>query len=94
MYRRNSPQGQFAVAIKLDDPDQAKFPIGTQGRAAIYANSGSWFVPLAQDHAARLLVVQLDLPILRLMRSPRPSAAADQLRHCFTGCALAPAPVK
>ncbi len=40
------PQGQFAVAIKLDDPDQAKFPIGTQGRAAIYANSGSWFVPL------------------------------------------------
>lgn len=40
------PQGQFAVAIKLDDPDQAKFPIGTQGRAAIYANPDSWFVPL------------------------------------------------
>ena len=40
------PQGQFVVAIKLDDPDQTKFPIGTQGRAAIYANSGSWFVPL------------------------------------------------
>ena len=40
------PQGQFAVAIKLDDPDQAKFPIGTQGRAAIYANPESWFVPL------------------------------------------------
>jgi hypothetical protein len=34
------------VAIKLDDPDQAKFPIGTQGRAAIYANPASWFVPL------------------------------------------------
>jgi multidrug resistance efflux pump len=41
-----SPQGQFAVAIKLDDPDQAKFPIGAQGRAAIYANPESWFVPL------------------------------------------------
>jgi len=40
------PQGQFVVAIKLDDPDQAKFPIGTQGRAAIYANPESWFVPL------------------------------------------------
>lgn len=40
------PQGQFAVAIRLDDPDQAKFPIGTQGRAAIYANPDSWFVPL------------------------------------------------
>lgn len=26
-------QGQFAVAIKLDDPDQSKFLIGTQGRA-------------------------------------------------------------
>ena len=40
------PQGQFAVAIKLDDPDQAKFPIGTQGRATIYANPQSLFVPL------------------------------------------------
>ena len=40
------PQGQFAVAIQLDDPDQAKFPIGTQGRAAIYANPDSLFVPL------------------------------------------------
>ncbi len=40
------PQGQFAVAIQLDDPDQSKFPIGTQGRAAIYANPQSLFVPL------------------------------------------------
>lgn len=40
------PQGQFAVAIRLDDPDQAKFPIGTQGRATIYANPQSLFVPL------------------------------------------------
>jgi multidrug resistance efflux pump len=38
------PQGQFAVAIRLDDPDQAKFPIGTQGRAAIYTNPQSGFV--------------------------------------------------
>jgi multidrug resistance efflux pump len=40
------PQGQFAVAIRLDDPDQSKFPIGTQGRATIYTNPASWFVPL------------------------------------------------
>jgi multidrug resistance efflux pump len=38
------PQGQFAVAIRLDDPDQSKFPIGTQGRATIYTNPGSGFV--------------------------------------------------
>ncbi len=40
------PQGQFAVAITLDDPDQLKFPIGTQGRAAIYTNPDSAFVVL------------------------------------------------
>jgi multidrug resistance efflux pump len=37
------PQGQFAVVITLDDPDQTKFPIGTQGRAAIYTNPKSGF---------------------------------------------------
>jgi multidrug resistance efflux pump len=37
------PQGQFAVVINLDDPDQSKFPIGTQGRAAIYVNPKSGF---------------------------------------------------
>lgn len=40
------PQGQFAVAIALDDPDQAKFPLGTQGRATIYARPNSPFVVL------------------------------------------------
>jgi multidrug resistance efflux pump len=40
------PQGQFVVAITLDDPDQVKFPIGTQGRAAIYTNPSSNFVVL------------------------------------------------
>jgi len=40
------PQGQFAVAIHLDDEDQAKFPIGTQGRATIYTNPDSGFVVL------------------------------------------------
>jgi multidrug resistance efflux pump len=40
------PQGQFAVAITMDDPDQYKFPIGTQGRAAIYTNPNSAFVVL------------------------------------------------
>jgi multidrug resistance efflux pump len=38
------PQGQFAAKILLDDPDQSKFPIGTQGTAAIYTSgeTGSW----------------------------------------------------
>src|SRR5262245_4352083 len=40
------PQGQFAVVIRLDDPDQSKFPIGTQGRATIYTNTKSPFVVL------------------------------------------------
>jgi multidrug resistance efflux pump len=40
------PQGQFAVAIRLDGLDQSKFPIGTQGRAAIYTNPQSAFVVL------------------------------------------------
>jgi multidrug resistance efflux pump len=40
------PQGQFAVAIHLDGADQSKFPIGTQGRAAIYTNPSSGFVVL------------------------------------------------
>jgi multidrug resistance efflux pump len=30
------PQGQYAVKIRFDHPDQAKFPIGAQGLAAIY----------------------------------------------------------
>ena len=38
------PQGQFAVAIRLDGDDQTLFPIGTQGRAAIYTNPASPFV--------------------------------------------------
>jgi len=37
------PQGQFAVAIKMNDADQSRFPIGTQGRAAIYTNPHSGF---------------------------------------------------
>ena len=40
------PQGQFAVAIRLDGADQSKYPIGTQGRAAIYTNPNSAFVVL------------------------------------------------
>ena len=40
------PQGQFAVAIRLDGADQSRFPIGTQGRAAIYTNPHSAFVVL------------------------------------------------
>jgi multidrug resistance efflux pump len=37
------PQGQFAVAIHIDDPDQSRFPIGTQGRAAIYTDPKNSF---------------------------------------------------
>ena len=40
------PQGQFAVAIRLDDPDQSKFPIGTQGLATAYTSQHSGFVVL------------------------------------------------
>ena len=40
------PQGQFVVAIRLDGDDQSKFPIGTQGRAAIYTKPSSGFVVL------------------------------------------------
>lgn len=40
------PQGQFAVAIRLDDPDQRRFPLGTQGRATVYTNPHSGFVVL------------------------------------------------
>lgn len=43
---KDIPQGQFAVAITMRDPDQLKFPIGTQGRAAIYTNPSSAFVVL------------------------------------------------
>jgi multidrug resistance efflux pump len=40
----NAPQGQYAVKITLDDPDQSKFPIGAQGSAAIYTGGerGAW----------------------------------------------------
>ena len=40
------PQGQYAVKILLDDPDQSKFPIGAQGLAAIYTcgEHGAWAV--------------------------------------------------
>jgi len=36
------PQGRFAVAITMDDPEQAKFPIGAQGAAAIYTSGGGF----------------------------------------------------
>ena len=40
------PQGQFAVAIRMEGDDQGRFPIGAQGRAAIYTKPESWFVAL------------------------------------------------
>jgi multidrug resistance efflux pump len=40
------PQGQYAVKIRFDHPDQSKFPIGAQGLAAIYTGGehGAWAV--------------------------------------------------
>ena len=40
----NIPQGQYAVKIFLDDPDQSKFSIGAQGSTAIYTGGehGAW----------------------------------------------------
>jgi len=40
----NVPQGQYAVKIRLHDPDQFKFPIGAQGSTAIYTSGeyGAW----------------------------------------------------
>lgn len=40
------PQGQFAVAIGFDGVDERKFPLGTQGRAAIYTDPDSGFAVL------------------------------------------------
>jgi multidrug resistance efflux pump len=40
----NTPQGQYAVKVRLDGVDQTKFPIGAQGAAAIYTNEGAWAV--------------------------------------------------
>jgi multidrug resistance efflux pump len=36
------PQGNFAVAILMDDEDQSRFPIGAQGAAAIYTKGGGF----------------------------------------------------
>jgi multidrug resistance efflux pump len=40
----NVPQGQYAVKIVIDDPDQLKFSIGAQGSTAIYTGGehGAW----------------------------------------------------
>ena len=67
------PQGQFAVAIRLDGADQSKFPIGTQGRAAIYTNPEQRLRGPAQDRHPRLHVAQLHLPVLGL-RASAPSS--------------------
>jgi len=40
------PKGQFAVKIGLSDPNQAGFPIGAQGGAAIYTSEHSGFIVL------------------------------------------------
>jgi multidrug resistance efflux pump len=42
----NVPQGQYAVKINLDHPDQSRFTIGAQGSAAIYTGGeyGAWAV--------------------------------------------------
>lgn len=37
------PRNQFGVAIKMNDSDQGKFPIGAQARATIYTHPASLF---------------------------------------------------
>jgi multidrug resistance efflux pump len=39
----DTPQGMFAARISFDDPDAAKFAMGTQGAAAIYAGTSAGF---------------------------------------------------
>lgn len=39
-----TPQGQYAVKVRLESPDQTRFPIGAQGAAAIYTSEGAWAV--------------------------------------------------
>jgi multidrug resistance efflux pump len=36
------PQRRFAVVVTLNDPDQSKFEIGTQGAVAIYTSGGGY----------------------------------------------------
>jgi multidrug resistance efflux pump len=38
----NFPQFEFAVKLYLDHPSKVGLPIGAQGAAAIYTNSGGW----------------------------------------------------
>ena len=38
----DAPQGQYAVQIRLDDPDVSRFPIGAQGTAAILTGNGGF----------------------------------------------------
>lgn len=40
----DTAQGQFAVVIRLEERDQDRFPIGTQGCVAIYTNPESPFI--------------------------------------------------
>jgi multidrug resistance efflux pump len=65
------PQGQFAVVIILDGPEQFKFPIGTQGRAAIYTSTTSGFAVLRRVDIRALHMVQLALSVLRLIEPRR-----------------------
>ena len=41
---KESGAGTIRGGDPNDDPDQSKFPIGTQGRAAVYTNPHSGFV--------------------------------------------------
>ena len=38
----DAPQGQYAVQIRMDEGDPNRFPIGAQGRTAIYTGSGGF----------------------------------------------------
>ena len=89
------PQGRFAVVIALDGLDQSKFPIGMQGRVAIYTNPNSPFCDPAAGRHQSVLVVQLPLPVLGVMRGrDARMALASRCSACCgwtlaaAGCAL------
>ena len=77
------PQGQFAVAITLDDRRPVEVPDRHAGPGGDLHQSGQRLRRAAQDRHPRLHMVQLALSVLRLMRAALVVAAA-----ALAGCAL------
>jgi hypothetical protein len=63
----NVAQGQYAVKILLNDPDQSKFPIGAGLRRDLYGRRTRRLGGAAKNLHPRAFVVQLALPAQCLM---------------------------